>query len=409
MLKTTRRDFFLRFLITCIGIVILKELMSRSIFQGYYQDQTTLLTDAVVRQHTIFARVRRVITERKPRNFTFGENEDTYKDMMRRYFLTYDKYYKPLMTRAVLKRSGEVIEDTFEPRCTKRPFLLVLVSSKPIHVNKRLAIRLSWGKKDKNIDRNVTIVFALGHTSKNSIKMIVRQESFDYGDVLFNSDPDKTIPSETIKGFVWAWNRCPSVFVIKTNDDSYVNLFNVLTFLKTQPSAKRLYTGRLYWYGVDEKNKTTFFDPEFPMFRPQQPTLARVFTPYASESYIFAGYLLTKLLEASTLFETVPNDDAYIAILMKAINVNVKENKRVLPYKFCNETVWERNPCDFMFPLIMQNVYTYGQFWIHYHVVVLKNSKKMCVHSSNDKYKPTYCHAYDDILETEVDVKHKVR
>ena len=119
---------------------------------------------------------------------------------------------------------------------------------------------------------------------------------------------------------------------------------------------------------------------------------------------MLAGHLIPAILNASRYHKAVPNADAYMGILMDAIDVLPLDNKRVLPYIFCNESVWERPACDFVDPLIMHGVYNYAQIWIHYHVKVLSVVTGLCQHSSKIRKRmdiPTYCYSVEDVLVIE--------
>ena len=117
--------------------------------------------------------------------------------------------------------------------------------------------------------------------------------------------------------------------------------------------------------------------------------------PYVSGGgYLFSGHLIPTLLNASYKHTTIPNEDANFGILMHFIGVFPIENPNMLPYIYCNESLWKRPSCDFLYPFVIHDIKNYAQIWMHYHVKVLSKIKGICVQSHKYRQKnlpPMYC------------------
>ena len=335
----------------------------------------------------------------------FREGERTFKEMMNNYYMDYDQYYRPMLTRAFNFRSdtrAKVRVKNLEPHCETAPRLLIQVHSAAINVNKRLAIRHSWGRNSGAQDAGaVKTIFIVGRSMVNSINLVIERESKEYRDILLNdyTDSYRTLSNKTIYGLRWASSRCLPDFLLKTDDDCYVNVPNVLAHLQHSRLPQNLYTGRIFWYRLTDRDKTSDYYTSYKTYR------GVMYPPYASGGgYILSGHLIPAMLNASLHHKPVPNEDAYVGILMDAIEVLPMDNKRILPYIFCNESVWERPACDFVNPLIMHGVFNYAQIWIHYHVNVLAIVSGLCQHSMKIRKRidiPLYCYSYEDMLVIE--------
>ena len=117
--------------------------------------------------------------------------------------------------------------------------------------------------------------------------------------------------------------------------------------------------------------------------------------PYASGGgYLFSGDLIPKLVSVSKHRKIIPNEDANTGLLMNDLNVTPVENSHILPYIYCNESIWIRPTCDFVNPYVIHGVQNYAQLWLHYNVKILRHMKGICEQSM--KYRkhlnpPLYC------------------
>ena len=134
---------------------------------------------------------------------------------------------------------------------TKRPCaqyysLLILVSSAPGNLQRRNYIRKTWAFENASKPRWTT-VFLVAQTRSHSESNSLLKEDEVYGD-LVRADYYDHYWNQTLKiqmGFEWATRYCKFSFLLKADDDVFVNSAELLSFLSdpmTTPK-KKLYMG----------------------------------------------------------------------------------------------------------------------------------------------------------------------
>ena len=124
--------------------------------------------------------------------------------------------------------------------CKGQAFLLVYIHTSPEHVEHRDIIRRTWGNVSFYRDSSVRRVFVLGQTDNTTIQRQLDLEfrlhedllQVDFIDSYFN------ITLKAVTSLRWISSRCRhSRFVLKTDDDAFVNTFSLLEIL----SSKQLF------------------------------------------------------------------------------------------------------------------------------------------------------------------------
>ena len=219
---------------------------------------------------------------------------------------TFNKHKSTLVTRTT---------------CGQHYFLLILVSSAPFNVQRRKDIRRTWGV-DTAINYRWKTVFLVAKTRNESKSDLLLQENDAFGD-LVRADFFEHYWNQTLKiqmGFEWAARYCNFSFLLKADDDVFVNPKGLIALLKdpNTPPAK-LYMGELYtnnkpfrggkWkVSYKEYNKT-----DYPDFCPG-----------------FGIVLSTDVVHLFVdLFEVIPKfrlDDVYIGMLAEKAGVKPVNN-----------------------------------------------------------------------------------
>ena len=196
--------------------------------------------------------------------------------------------------------------------CGQDYFLLILVSSAPHNVERRRDIRQTWGVDTALKPRWKTVFLVAQSRIQNESESLLKEDEF-FGD-LVRADYYDHYWNQTLKiqmGFEWAARYCKFSYVLKMDDDTFVDtkaLISVLNEPKTP--RKRLYMGKLWRHaGVhrrkgdkwavskEEYNKTVY--PDF----------------CAGFGFILSPDVLHQFVD---LFDVVPAfkiDDAYVGIL----------------------------------------------------------------------------------------------
>ncbi|NXU33362.1 B3GT4 galactosyltransferase, partial [Thalassarche chlororhynchos] len=79
----------------------------------------------------------------------------------------------------------------------------------------------------------------------------LRAEALRHGDLLQGDflDVYANLTRKTLLLLSWAAARCPAVpFLLKADDDVFVNLPALTTYLASFPHPPRLYLGRVHWW-----------------------------------------------------------------------------------------------------------------------------------------------------------------
>ena len=324
-------------------------------------------------------------------------------------FLTTDTYNdkkaKIKRKKKNSKQLEEIISNSNKDLCRTPSDLLIVVNSSPKNIKQRLAIRYSWaeenGWKRKSSSevtttqrQNSQVMFAIGtQTLDSKTKTMLDMEFEEYKDIIMlNSIVDnyQNLALKTMNTLKWISENCESYFVMKTDDDCFVNKRNILEFLQRQGIGGDLYAGRVQWSmpAIRERN-SKFYVPYsvHPGF---------FLHPYASGGgYVISWNLLKGLVNKSKQLNTIPIEDANVGNVLYSMNVKPSDIRDFLPFIYCNTTsVWDRPPCDYVKPYVIHGIDPYGQLWMQYHMTVLTTIQSICKQENKHRHKfdpPYYC------------------
>eukprot|EP00111_Clytia_hemisphaerica_P008508 TCONS_00024840-protein len=334
-----------------------------------------------------------------PRVFPLYEKEAIILEgMFRKRVSSFYEKYKQYYERINKKIRGfkKVTLQKMEYQICSKPIdLLIMVNSSPLNVKRRLAIRYSWGErviKLKSTREQSRVLFFIGRSTDLEIQGKVEEEAMEFQDIISLDliDDYKTLSAKVMETFHWVYGNCKTYFILKTDDDCFVNKDNLLEFLQRQGVRETLYTGRVQWA------MPAIRDPSSKFYVPKT-TYEPVFLhPYVSGGgYVLSANLLKPILKSDRKSgKRLPIEDANIGNLMHNINIKPSDNRNFLPFIYCNISVWDRPPCDYVEPYVIHGVDEYGQLWLHYHIKIMTHVPSICKHSKKHRHKfqpPTYC------------------
>ena len=114
--------------------------------------------------------------------------------------------------------------------------LIILILTVHKNFKARSAIRNTWVTHSGKNTKNIRYVFLLGETRDEIVRKTVIQESELHHDILMEDfvDSYKNLTYKTIMGFKWTATMCAHArFVLKTDDDMFVNIPNLLRALES--------------------------------------------------------------------------------------------------------------------------------------------------------------------------------
>jgi hypothetical protein len=119
--------------------------------------------------------------------------------------------------------------------------LLIIITSAPPHRDMRLAIRQTWGHYSTR--RDIKIAFLVG-TSNEDEKIMA--ENYVYSDIIRGKfvDSYNNLTLKTISMLEWVDKECPKAsFILKTDDDMFINVPKLLSFTEKKHGDKRTIYG----------------------------------------------------------------------------------------------------------------------------------------------------------------------
>ena len=194
-----------------------------------------------------------IIKENKSQKFVISNNQLEDKVV----HLKYRKIDDRLLSK--LDENNKLIEDDTNPlenspKCKREVFLILLVVSSPDGFVRRNAIRTTWGqaymRKDYDFRKNTKVnndevylpedivktVFLIGMSPKKDISDLVETEAKVYGDVVLGGlhEHYRNLTMKTRLGLKWAYHHCKAKYILKTDDDVFVNPHPLVEWLRIQ-------------------------------------------------------------------------------------------------------------------------------------------------------------------------------
>lgn len=235
-----------------------------------------------------------------------------------------------------------------------------MISSSPHkgkHTDLREAIRRTWGfceglsvhkgeyndaiKSQKNISCKVFFYMgrsrAVGRDASN-IAELKKYQDLVIGDFI---DSYHNMTRKMMFGLNWAFQKFNPQFVLKADDDVYINVPQLINLVNTKYAhIENLYGGHVYYASVirDETHRHYLTRDEYPN---------DWYPPYnKGAQLIISGHLLGKLLTMSTRMKRFQIDDAYLGILMNHIGVLPVKVKEFIQNQWLTYLVRWSSTCD---------------------------------------------------------------
>lgn len=215
--------------------------------------------------------------------------------------------------------------------------LIILITSAPTHYEARLSIRQTWGHY--GVRRDVAIAFILGRTTNQDVEDSLTSENYMYGDLIRGHfiDSYNNLTLKTVSVLEWIDKSCPQAkFVLKTDDDMFINVPRLLSFIDKHQSDKRAIYGRLAkkWKPIRNKKSKYYVSPgQFS---------ATVFPQFTTgPAYLMTSDIVHELYMKSLEQTYLKLEDVYttgiVAQLLgiKRIHVNEFLNRRIA-FNPCN-------------------------------------------------------------------------
>jgi len=144
---------------------------------------------------------------------------------------------------------------------TENVSLIIIILTTHSNVNSRNALRRTWLTYTKNNTGNVRYAFLLGESNCTAHKQSVIDENTLFRDIIKEDfvDSYQNVTYKTIMGLKWVSQKCSNAkYVLKTDDDMWINIPTLLARLDNAWVAKRLQTsvaGKCFKRAFPNRNK----------------------------------------------------------------------------------------------------------------------------------------------------------
>eukprot|EP00794_Sanderia_malayensis_P006929 gene6929-7707_t len=277
--------------------------------------------------------------------------------------------------------------------CPGSPFLVIVVMSRASAFLQREAIRLSWGSNQINnhvnrlllgtessktdINLSWKVIFVIGISEDEETAKLADNESATYNDILKVNYPEsfRNLTSKSLAAFNWVSKNCNAKYILKTDDDCYVNVRGLLQWLNRLPS-KYNYIGKVQsgMEVVRDKNDRYFVSSErFPN---------KFYPEYCSGGgYILKSDILPELLRTAQTVNLIANEDAFIGIVVKQLHylVHFKHDQRFMPFIYTdNPDITTLHPCEIKSSFVIHGVREMAQLRLHFNCLLASINTFLC-------------------------------
>ncbi|XP_057706489.1 N-acetyllactosaminide beta-1,3-N-acetylglucosaminyltransferase 2-like [Corythoichthys intestinalis] len=253
-----------------------------------------------------------------------------------------------------------------EPDEKMAPLVLLAIKSSEKNFENRQAIRQTWGKagwvathrrnstEKREVGGYIRRVFLIGKDKKmkrsNDEKLsMLSMERGIYHDIL-QWDFNDTFFNLTLKDVLfWKWfsNYCSNTrFVFKGDDDIFVNIPNMITYLQDQLLVQHSERNMNDFMVGDVINaafpnrldESKYFVPET-FFTGLYPAYA------GGGGVVYSGHLAKRLNQISSSLHLFPIDDVFVGMCMARLNANPIHHPGFLTFDFPDKE--EQEPCAY--------------------------------------------------------------
>ncbi|XP_018614631.2 beta-1,3-galactosyltransferase 5-like [Scleropages formosus] len=224
--------------------------------------------------------------------------------------------------------------------CQKGQVLMILVTSAPWHLEQRNSIRNTWAKKQGKDFNSWQVLFLIGHHAGAGTSPEILKEQQTFGDILVGNYVDcyRNLTLKVMHGMKWVAENCEPQFVLKTDDDCFVNTCHLPRFLVKFNNIKSgLYAGSLF----PQAKRRVIRDPFSKWYVSWEDFEEERYPPYASGiGYVLSLDAVLKILKVAEHVRPIPVEDAYMGILAKEAGIPVRSSARFMKHninwRVCN-------------------------------------------------------------------------
>ncbi|XP_041956667.1 N-acetyllactosaminide beta-1,3-N-acetylglucosaminyltransferase 4-like isoform X1 [Alosa sapidissima] len=258
--------------------------------------------------------------------------------------------------------------------CEDDLYLLLAIKSTATQVERRAALRDTWGHAGRIQGRRVKLVFLMGrsHDKVESYKLqpLLEWESRRYADIMQWDFADSffNLTLKEVRFLSWFSGSCSSAqFVFKGDDDVFVHTENLLEFLKAYKPENHLFTGDVLPHSFPIRHSDSKYFIPVEMYPNDKP-----YPPYVGGG----GYLMSRrtvlgLNVAAQNIELFPIDDVFVGMCLQQMDIVPTHHRGILTFGFKNG-LNHFDPCFFRDILLVHKLNP-TQMWVMWALMLDSN------------------------------------
>lgn len=242
--------------------------------------------------------------------------------------------------------------------CPKRSQFLILIVTGRQEFERRQSIRQTWCQSPSiyNLPQDAwKCVFLMGKSSTNTAEDVeidnkIQQEKQRYKDILHGSyvDTYRNLTFKVLHGLHWAHKHCNTDFILKTDDDCFVNTHLLYILVMHHRDASRMYIGTVY---KRHEQLRVIRNPQSRWYVSMETYSEEFYPLYASGAgYLLSFDLVHRLVEISVHYKPFPNEDAFIGVLADDLGVRPVHSGRFT----LSNSGWQL--CNYLYLLVVHRV-----------------------------------------------------
>lgn len=221
-----------------------------------------------------------------------------------------------------------VVNEGDQREC-KNLHTLILISSNISNIDRRNNIRNTWGKSQnykifQDMFRlNYDVFFLVGSITDQSRMSSLQNESKTYRDIVQYSGMEDfyDLSRKVMTGLEWSVTHCTYKFLLKGDDDIYINIISLMKFLiHPDMPQNHLYTGNVVTGSVPFRDRSDTTNGKYAVSMEEYPD--DDYPPYCSGGgFILSKDVVNRIIPRFNWRNPLKIDDVYIGILVSKVGL----------------------------------------------------------------------------------------